>query len=369
MSAFVSRLDEGGSGPRLAVKDIIDVAGVPTTCGSRPIAATAEPATGDAPCLAGARAAGARIVGKTTLHELAFGATGVNRWAGTPVNPRGVALVPGGSSSGAAVAVATDEADVAFGTDTGGSTRIPPACCGVTGLKTTHGRVPLDGVMPLAPSLDTVGPIARDVAGLVTGMQLLEPGFAIATESPATLGRLRLPAAAAIDEAVDDALRCAGLSLEDASAPGWDTAYGDGATILLVEAAEHHGALLQAAEPLGDDVAGKIAAGLHVNRSSREQALEGRQRWRTELGGLIDRHGLLALPTLPVPPPRLDSDLDAAELELSRLTVPVNLAGFPAVTVPVGAPDVGASVQLIGRDGSEEVLLAVAATIESAARS
>ena len=119
-------------------------------------------------------------MGRTNLHELALGVTGVNPWFGTPVNPLDPALVPGGSSSGSAVAVATDEADVAYGSDTGGSVRIPSACCGTAGLKTTWGRIPLEGVWPLSPSFDTVGPMARDVAGLVAGMALLEPGFSVA---------------------------------------------------------------------------------------------------------------------------------------------------------------------------------------------
>src|SRR5438034_49487 len=125
----------------------------------------------------GARAAGVRIVGKTNLHELAFGTSGINPWFGTPTNPLDPGLVPGGSSSGSAVAVATDEADVALGSDTGGSVRIPSACCGTAGLKTTWGRVSLEGVWPLSLSLDTIGPMARDVRGVITGMTLLEPGF------------------------------------------------------------------------------------------------------------------------------------------------------------------------------------------------
>src|SRR5690242_1330086 len=128
MTTFITRLDPSGSGPRLAVKDLIDVEGAPTTAGCKAVAAAADPAEKDAPCMAGARAADARIVGKVNLHELAFGATGVNPWYGTPENPLDPSLVPGGSSSGSAVAVATDEADVAYGSDTGGSVRIPSAC-------------------------------------------------------------------------------------------------------------------------------------------------------------------------------------------------------------------------------------------------
>src|SRR3954470_11167357 len=165
MATFITKLDSTGDGPRLAVKDIIDVEGVPTTGGSRALERKAKPATADAPCLAGARAANARIVGKTNLHELATMPIGTNPWFGNPINPLDAALIPGGSSSGSAVAVANDDAEVALGSDTGGSVRIPSACCGTAGLKTTYGRVSLGGVWPLAPSLDTIGPMARDISG------------------------------------------------------------------------------------------------------------------------------------------------------------------------------------------------------------
>ncbi len=132
--------------------------GEPTTAGCRAVADRAVPAPRDAACMAGARAAGARIVGRTNLHELALGVTGINPWYGTPVNPLDPTRVPGGSSSGSAVAVAVGDADVAYGSDTGGSVRIPAACCGTAGLKTTWGRIPLDDVWPLSPSFDTVGP-------------------------------------------------------------------------------------------------------------------------------------------------------------------------------------------------------------------
>ena len=134
---------------------------------------------------------------------------GINPWFGTPVNPLDPALSPGGSSSGSAVAVATGEADVALGSDTGGSVGIPAACCGVFGLKTTHGRISLEGVWPLAPSLDTIGPIATSIAGLALGMELLEPGFAIATSAAGRIGRVRTGGLPEIEAAVDRALRAA----------------------------------------------------------------------------------------------------------------------------------------------------------------
>ncbi len=204
-TTFITRYDTSGPGVRLAVKDLIDMVGEVTTAGCRAVARRAVPAEQDAACLKGARDAGARIVGRTNLHELALGVTGVNPWYGTPVNPLDPALVPGGSSSGSAVAVATGEAEVAYGSDTGGSVRIPAACCGVAGLKTTWGRIPLDGVWPLAPSFDTVGPLARDIGGLVTGMQLLEPGFEVADVGDVSVARLPIDADPAITAAIDRA--------------------------------------------------------------------------------------------------------------------------------------------------------------------
>ena len=223
----------------LAVKDIIDVAGVPTTAGSRAVADGVAPAEVDADCMRGARSHRARLIGKTNLFELAFGASGLNEHFGTPVNPLDRNAVPGGSSSGSAVAVATHEADVAYGSDTGGSIRIPSAFCGTAGLKTTFGRVPLSGVWPLAPSFDTVGPMARDVAGLVLGMELLEPGFVVDVPAAGSVARLRLPGIEVdplIDSAVGSALALAELEVSDWELPRWLDAHGAAQAIINFEA-------------------------------------------------------------------------------------------------------------------------------------
>ena len=137
---------------RLAVKDLIDMKGVVTTAGSEFLAKHSSPAKRDAKCLAIARQSGVQFVGKTNLSELAVAVSGMNAYYGTPRNPLDRGRIPGGSSSGSAVAVANDEADVAFGTDTAGSIRVPAACCGVVDLKTTFGLVPIDGVYPIAPN-------------------------------------------------------------------------------------------------------------------------------------------------------------------------------------------------------------------------
>ncbi len=366
-STFISRYDTSGPGVRLAVKDLIDMVGEPTTAGCRAVARRAIPATADAACLAGARAAGARIVGRTNLHELALGVTGINPWYGTPVNPLDPALVPGGSSSGAAVAVATDEADVAYGSDTGGSVRIPAACCGVAGLKTTWDRIPLTGVWPLSPSFDTIGPMARDVAGLVQGMQLLEPGFEVASPAEVTVGRLVIEAEPAITEAVDRALRAAEVQSVEVHLPGWDQASRDGGVLLVAEAWTTNRDLVHAdPDGIGADVRQRLDMGAQVGPAAAEAAVAGQRAWLDALSAVFSRVDFLVTPTLTIFPPRL---ADGSDLLVARCTIPVNLAGVPALALPVpsGGP-VPASMQVIGPAGSEERLLRLGAQLEAALR-
>jgi len=365
MSTFITRYDTSGPGVRLAVKDLIDMAGQPTTAGCRAVAVRAQPAAADAACLAGARAAGARIVGRTNLHELALGVTGVNPWYGTPVNPLDPARVPGGSSSGSAVAVATGEADVAYGSDTGGSVRIPSACCGTAGLKTTWGRIPLEGVWPLSPSFDTVGPMARHVAGLVTGMELLEPGFTVAEVGQLRMGRVPVAADPAVDAAVDRALRLAGWDGTTVPLPGWDEATAHAGLLLVVEAWRSDARLVaEDPEGIGSDVRARLALGSRVDDATVRGAWQARRAWQAELDRVFGAVDVLVTPTLTIFPPRLE---DADDLLVARCTLPVNLAGVPALSLPVpAAGGLPASVQLIGPAWSEERLLAVGARLEAA---
>jgi amidase len=366
MSTFITRLDSNGSGIRLAVKDLIDMEGLPTTAGCRAVAGRAEPAPADARCLAGARGAGARIVGRTNLHELALGVTGVNPWFGTPRNPLDPTLVPGGSSSGAAVAVMTDEADVAFGSDTGGSVRIPAACCGGAGLKTTWGRIPLDGVWPLSPSFDTIGPLARDVAGLVEGMALLEPGFAPTAPQSWRVGRLVVDAHPDIDAAVDRALAATEWAVDDVALADWEDVTVIGGLLLVAEAFTTNRVLLeQHPEGIGDDVRARLRMGDGLPASDLEAGRRVQSRWRQQLDDLFTRFDLLATPTLTIFPPPLDH---GEELLMARCTLPVNLAGVPAVALPVASSGpLPASVQLIAPAGGEERLLAAGRVLEAAA--
>jgi amidase len=370
MATWIVRDSSGGAGPRVAVKDIIDMAGLPTTAACRALAERAEPAAADAPCLAGLRAAlargEARFVGKTNLHELAFGISGVNAAFGTPVNPLDPALVPGGSSSGSAAAVGSGEADVAYGSDTGGSIRIPAACCGIAGLKTTWGRIPLTGVWPVAPSLDTVGPMARDVAGLVAGMELLEPGFTVSAGIPQVVGRLALDADPVVDAAVDAALHAAGFQIVPVSFPILDKVVAAAMTVLEAEAWASDQALVATAPDLiGDDVLRRLRAASETSPVAVAAAKVELDKWRANLARLWEEIDLLALPTLLGFPPSLENAQDIHRIR--GLTSPVNAAGLPALALPVpsGGP-LPASVQLIGPGGSEEQLLAAGALLEQA---
>ncbi len=372
MSTFITKLDAGGSGIRVAVKDIIDVAGVVTTAGCRAVADRAEPATRDASCLAGSRGVGARLVGKANLQELAMLPIGTNPWFGTPINPLDAERIPGGSSSGSAVAVVTDQADVAFGSDTGGSIRIPSACCGTVGLKTTHGRIPLDGVWPLAPSLDTVGPMATTVAGTVAGMQLLQPGFTPAPTAAGTIGRIRTNGDPAIEAAIDAVLAAAGF---DVVSLEWDGLELGGQAFIGIFFSEvwdvDHALVAEAADAISDDTKQAIAFADTV-RGGVAHARRLHQAVRASLSELFDQVELLALPTLPTLPPRLDEisseSLFNTCMQLVAHVAPFNVAGVPctAQPVPVHGSRIPASLQLVAPHGGEELLLATAATIEAA---
>jgi amidase len=370
LSVWIIREATPGRGLRVAVKDLIDVAGLPTTAGCRAVAERAKPAAEDAPCLAGLRAAAARgeacLVGKTNLHELAYGISGINKAFGTPVNPLDPARVPGGSSSGSAVAVASRQADVAYGSDTGGSIRIPAACCGVAGLKTTWGRIPLTGVWPLAPSLDTVGPVARDVAGLIAGMTLLEPEFTVAARSPGVAGRVKIDADPAVDQAVDAALDAAGWHVVPVDLAGLGPATAAAMTVLDAEAWASDGELAGSApELIGRDVLSRLRQAASITPDQLSAAWQEADRWRASLSALWDQVELLALPTLLGFPPALSNAREL--LQIRGLTAPVNLAGLPALAlaVPSRGP-LPASIQLIGPPGAEDRLLAAGAVIEQA---
>jgi amidase len=280
--------------------------------------------------------------------------------------------MPGGSSSGSGTAVAAGEADIAYGSDTGGSVRIPAACCGITGLKTTWGRIPLDGVRPLASGLDTVGPMARDVAGVAAGMALLEPGFSVASTSPQTVGVIALDADPLVIAAIDDALRTAEFDLVPVTIPDLNQVIVASFTVLNAQAWQANKDLVAvAADQIGGDVRDRLKHASTITQAEVTEAEAVLARWRETLDGLWQRIDMLAAPTLLGFPPLLDEV--HILWKLRALTSPVNAAGLPALAlpVPVGGRDAGpipASVQLIGPRDSEERLLAAGARLEQAVR-
>jgi amidase len=377
---------EPGDRLRLAVKDLIDVKGVVTTAGSQYLAKNRAPASRDAECLTNARKRNVEIVGKTNLTELAFGGSGINEYFGTPRNYFNGRrrLIPGGSSSGSAVAVANGMADVAFGTDTAGSVRVPAACCGILGLKTTFGLVSLKGVFPLSPNnLDTVGPMARDVPHLVEGMDLLEDGFAakyrqaVAAQPSAddiTIGRLYLDGTdPAIDEAIDRALAARNfkvIRLGKAFKENWDQADKYGRVIATADAWLNGREYLDKKGVTPTTKAGILLGELEYKNNYRE-ALLFRARWRNMLRQVFKRVDFIALPTLQRMPPKLpffgrSAVFEALVLDLQN-TEAVNFAGNPAIAIPIPL-DVKegslTSLQLVGPRLSEAELVNAARLFE-----
>jgi amidase len=358
------RLEAPGEGPTLAVKDCIDIEGLPTTAGCQFLAEQAKPAARDAAVVAAARRSGARIIGKTNLSELCWSASGTNPWSGTPENPLDPRRLPGGSSSGYAVAVATGQADVALGTDTAGSVRIPAACCGIVGLKTTWGRVSLDGVYPLGPSMDTVGPLGPDVDAVELGMRLIEPGFA-AGSCELAVGRVRPEADPLVDRAIDAALAAAGVATTDIDGLDFAAAARNADVIIDVEAYQANAHLLPHLDELSPQIRANMIESAAITDDELATANLVRQNVRDWFTAMLTRHPFIALPTLIGPSP-----LFGERMSLTRLTVPANLAGLPALALPVpgGPAGLPASLQLIGPPNSEEQLIALARLIEAVLR-
>ena len=357
-------VDPDRGGPRVAVKDCIDVAGTVTTAGSPAFAATATPAWADAACLQGIRTAGLAIVGKTNLHELCFGSTGVNPWFGTPPNPFDESLIPGGSSSGSAVAVAVGAADLALGTDSAGSVRTPAACCGVVGYRPTFGLVPLSGVVALSPSLDTVGALARTVDEVRWVMNLISP-LPIAASRDRRIGRLRdFPVHPDIDLAVDDALAAAGLRTADVPWPGVDTLTDITTTVLFGEAWIQHGHLLrERPDGLGAEVAGRLRRAASVTSTALGRARQSMLLVRRQAAAMFQSFDAVALAGYPTAPPRI-ADRNPAPVTVAMLAA---AAGLPAIAMPVPGPgSIPASLQLVGPAGGDGHLLALARDVESA---
>jgi len=361
---FVQTMELGGRGPTVAVKDSIDIAGFPTRMGSACLAA-APLAEEHAAVVQSLLAAGCRIVGKTNLHELAYGVTGINRWAGTPLNPRAPGRVPGGSSSGSAVAVAAGLADFALGNDTGGSIRIPAACCGVYGLKPSFGRVNRGGVRPARTTLDCVGPLARDVAMIERAMTVIDASFQsqpVPSAAPA-VGWLEIQSPPPLAAVVRAALSQTEVTVRPVTLPSWAAAYDAALTLVGAETWAAFGHLLDRAE-LGADVRNRLRSAREIAPAQVAAAENVRRLFSAEVDAALEGLQALALPTLPDVPPTLEAAVDpATALVLSACVRQFNLSGHPAITLPIDVEGLPAGLQLIGRSGEDEALCALARVV------
>lgn len=304
MSALVQQLDIGGDGPTVAIKDTIDIAGYPTRAGTRALEHAAA-ASANAAVVDGLLAAGYRIVGKANLHELAFGMTGINRWTGTPLNHHFPAYVPGGSSSGSAAAVAAGLADVALGTDTGGSVRVPAACCGVYGLKPTFGRVSRQGVMPERSTIDCVGPFATNMDALIACMRAIDPTFGERPDvAGVRIGIVDVVASGTVREAVDAVLGRSGFPLGRVAFGAWASAFDAGMILINGETWAACEPLLQSGK-VGDDVAARLRVAARTMQADIDTANRVRAEFSAQVDDVLATWPVLALPTLPDAPPLL----------------------------------------------------------------
>ncbi|MBM9459997.1 amidase [Nocardioides sp. zg-536] len=364
------------SGIDIVVKDLIDIAGLPTGGGNPDRLAEATPAPRHAVAVQRLLDAGARVIGKSHTDELAFSLSGTNVHYGTPLNPRAADRVPGGSSSGSVSAVAGGLVPLALATDTGGSIRVPSSYCGVFGLRPTHGRVPLDGVLEFAPTFGTVGLIAADGPLLQTG------GTALLETTPRAADVTTLVLAEDLLALADPAVAAAVASATQPLAErlGADVVRADLTrgrvgewfetfrNRQMVEAWRSHGTWITARVPrFGPGIEQRFWTAARTDPALGEVADAGRALVRAEIDDLLPPGGVLVLPSAATVAPELDLTgpvKDDLRLRTMQLTCVAGLGGLPAVSLPLAAvDDLPVGVCLVGRPGDDELLLAIAATI------
>jgi aspartyl-tRNA(Asn)/glutamyl-tRNA(Gln) amidotransferase subunit A len=390
LNAYISvraeeALAEAESAPRgallgvpIAIKDVIDVAGTPTTAASKILADNIP--RQDAPVVARLRAAGAIVLGKLNTHEFAFGATTTSPHFGPARNPWSPDHICGGSSGGSGAATAADLAAGTLGTDTAGSIRIPACFCGVTGIRPSTGLVSNDGVVPVSWTLDTVGPIARTAEDCSL---LLE---AIAPEYRPDLGGVRdlrigvvealfRRADPRVSAVVEDALPELGATLEPADVPLLEEAGTINQLVMLPEASAAHLPWLRTRlADYGPDVRARLLAGLFLPATAYLAGQRARRWYDEGLRPLFDRFDLLVAPAMPVLPPRIGEDtveLGGERIPYRLAVIPFNspwsLAGLPAASVPCGFVDgLPVGLALVGRRFADATVLRAAHAFQGA---
>jgi amidase len=368
---------QAASGPlaglSFAVKDLFDVAGYPTSGGQPFVLALSGIKTGTAPTVQKLLDAGARFVGKTITDELAFSMNGQNAHFGSPINGAAPDRITGGSSSGSAAAVSNRLCDMALGTDTGGSVRAPASHCGLYGLRPTHGRVSLQGVLDLSPSFDTCGWFTRDLHGfarvadvllgadpapLPAAPRLLRPTDIWALVAPEVLEAFAAPCARV--EAASGTAASVNVVLDSLDAMYWHYRYIQGREAWMVD-----GPLIQRYQPpLGPGVAQRFSWSREVTDTQVAAAHAFRTRFRAHMLAMLGRDGVLLMPTMPDIAPRVDDDESGLEQYRNRalqMLCIAGLAGLPQLSLPLatrlGAP---LGLSLLGPPGSDRSLVRLA---------
>jgi len=373
-------------GVPISIKDLVDIAGQPTSAASRVRAG--HVAKQDATVVTRLREAGAVILGKTNLHEFALGPTNDASAWGPVRNPYDSSRVAGGSSGGSAAAVALGMGRASIGSDTGGSIRIPAAACGVVGLKPTIGEVPLDGVVPLSRTLDHVGPITRSVqdAALLWAVMAGRSPLPIERLEPGgtTLGLLggyftallAHDVRAAFNQATEN-LRGLGVPFVNRSIEGTETIAPTYISISLPEAAHWHSETLDSrAADYQPSVRDRLETGRTIPAVDYLRALDAQATLRDQVDAALEGCGALVLPTLPIVAPTIGTTDVTFDGETSvtlnvraamlRLTQLFNITGHPAISLPIPSPGLPVGLQLVGRRGATQELLAIAFTCERA---
>ena len=378
-------LDRGPlHGAPISLKDLIDVRGTATTAASR--VREGHVAGHDAAVVTHLRQAGAVLIGKTNLHEFAFGTTNEDSAYGPARNPHDPARSPGGSSGGSAASVAAGMALATIGTDTGGSIRIPAAACGIVGLKPTLGEVSTDGVVPLSKTFDHVGPLAQSVTDAFLVYHALLGDHIAAPPAPRPMHgvRLAVPRRYFCDvldddvrarfEAAVDRLRTAGAHVDDIQIRHADLIATIYLHVSLPEAAAYHAATLDAfADRYTPNVRLRLEMGRYLLAEDYVRALAGRDALRREVDAALAQHDALLLPTLPIPAPPIGASTvpvagrpEPVRNMMLRLTQGFNVSGHPAIAMPCGVTGSGlpTSVQLVGCRMETDALLRLALACE-----
>lgn len=373
-------------GVPVSVKDLFDMAGIPTTAGSR--VREGHTARADAAAIVRLRQAGAVIVGKTNLHEFAMGPTNEDSAFGPTLNPHDPTRLAGGSSGGSAVSVATGMALATLGTDTGGSIRIPAAACGIVGLKPTYDELSCDGVVPLSRTLDHIGPLTSTVTDAWLVFHALRGPIPLRPlETAAVSGRRFAVPRAYFCDLLDDEVRAAfERSLRTLRAGGAEVNDVDLTLarfiapvylqIVFGDAAAYHASTLEEMpERYTPPVRIRLEAARYVLAEDYVRALDGRGALRQEVDALLSGYDALLLPTLPIPAPKLGEAtvaIGGAQQSVRnlmlRLTQLFNLTGHPAISIPNGRTLDGlpSALQLVGTRMQTDALLHVARAVEAA---